>query len=389
MESNLVRLAFVSHRFQKNDGQGRVNYEVVKAALECGLQVTVLAIDCARELANHPLCRFVKIGTERAPTELVRNLIFAFESARWLKRHASEFDILQANGFVTWQRADVVAAHFIHSAWAKNRWYPFRSLQPYELYQRLYTALNSRWEKVAFAGARRVIAVSRTLVPELRAMGVREECIRVVMNGVDTDQFSPGLSDRSHFGLPLESPMALFIGDIRTPRKNLDTVLRALTTVPELELVVAGSTHGSPYPDMARELGVADRVHFLGKVTEVPLLMRSVDVFVFPSHYEAHPLVLLEAMASGLPSVVSNTFGAEEFLGAGGLVLNNPDDAGALSAELQRLLVDRAEMRRMGSVARGQAERMQWFQMAARYLDIYRELAAEMSTDLIGRSSGG
>jgi glycosyltransferase involved in cell wall biosynthesis len=377
MNSVSLRLCFVSHRFRRNDGQGRVNYEVVKAALACGMQVTVLAIDCAPELAEHPLCRFIPIGTDRAPTELLRNLIFAFGSARWLKQHSAEFDIIQANGFVTWERADVVAAHFIHSAWAKNRWYPFGLLKPYDLYQRLYTTLNSRWEKSTFIRAERVIAVSATLVPDLRALGVAGERIQVVMNGVDTDQFAPGPADRAHFGLPLEGLMGLFIGDIRTSRKNLETVLKALRKVPTLILVVAGSTDGSPYPAMARDFGIANRVHFLGKVTEVPKLMRSVDLFIFPSRYEAHPLVLLEAMASGLPSVVSNTFGAEEFLGSGGIILRDPNDAEALSTELQKLLNDSVLRNRMGSAARWQAERMQWPQMAARYLGIYRELAAQ------------
>jgi glycosyltransferase involved in cell wall biosynthesis len=350
--------------------------------LATGMRVTVLAIDCAPELAQHPRCRFIPIGTDRAPTELVRNLIFAFESARWLKQHATEFDIIQANGFVTWERADVVAAHFIHSAWSKNRWYPFRSLKPYDLYQRLYTRLNSRWEKTAFTRGKLVIAVSGTLVPDLRAMGVAGERIRVVMNGVDTEQFAPGHADREHFGLPLRGPIALFIGDIRTSRKNLETVLEALRNVPTLRLVVAGSTYRSPYPAMAQKLGVADRVQFLGKVTEVPKLMRSVDLFVFPSRYEAHPLVLLEAMASALPSVVSNTFGAEEFLGSGGIILNDPNDAAALSNELQKLLANAALRYRMGSAARQQAERMQWSQMAKRYLEIYRELATQTSAEV-------
>jgi glycosyltransferase involved in cell wall biosynthesis len=380
MNSSLLRLCFVSHRFRRNDGQGRVNYEVVKEALTRGMRVTVLATDCAPELAEHPLCRFVPVGTDRAPTELVRNLIFAFESTRWLKRHAAEFDIIQANGFVTWQRADVVAAHFIHSAWAKNRWYPFRSLKPYDLYQRTYTKLNARWEQTAFTRAKLVIAVSGGLVADLVAMGVPGERIRIVMNGVDTDQFAPGPANRAHFGLPLDGSMGLFIGDIRTSRKNLETVLKALCDVPTLRLAVAGPTAGSPYPSMARDLGIDDRVHFLGKVTEVPSLMRSVDLFIFPSRYEAHPLVLLEAMASGVPSVVSNTFGAEEFLGSGGIILSDPNDAQALSVKLLELLEDPALRNRMGVAARRQAEQMQWSHMAARYMEIYREIAAENFT---------
>ena len=71
----------------------------------------------------------------------------------------------------------------------RSRWYPFRDLRPYSLYQRLYTVLNTRWDKDAFTRAKRVIAVARPLVHELVDMGVRAAVIDVVWNGVDTRQF--------------------------------------------------------------------------------------------------------------------------------------------------------------------------------------------------------
>src|ERR1700722_6916972 len=283
-------IPFISHRFPQNDGQGRVNYEVAKAALERGHHVTVLATSCAPDIAAHPRARFVQIGKDGLPTELLRNLVFANGSARWLRRHRQELDLVQANGFVTWEPCDVVAAHFVHAAWAKSSWYPFRSLKPYSLYQRLYTTLNCGWEKEAFQRARRVIAVSKLLVQELADIGVERARIEVVWNGVDTEQFHPGRAARGAFGLPLDVPIGLFVGDIRTPRKNLDTVMRAMRSVPEMTLAVAGAVERSPYPAVARALGVEKRVYFLDKVTTMPLLMRSVDIFVFPSRYEAHPL---------------------------------------------------------------------------------------------------
>jgi glycosyltransferase involved in cell wall biosynthesis len=367
------RLAFISHRFQQNDGQGRVNYEVVKAALERGHHVTVLATSCAQDIATHPRARFVQIGNDGLPTELLRNIVFANGSARWLRKHRHELDLVQANGFVTWEPCDVVAAHFVHAAWAKSSWYPFRSLRPYALYQRLYTTLNCGWEKEAFQRARRVIAVSKLLVKELAEIGVDTDRIEVVWNGVDTEQFHPAPGDRAAFGLPLDVPMGLFVGDIRTPRKNLDTVLRAMQSVPEMRLAVAGAVERSPYPAMARALGVEQRVYFLDKVTAMPLLMRSVDMFVFPSRYEAHPLVLLEAMASGLASVVSGTFGAADFLGDGGVIVDDPNDADALAAAMKALASDPARRAAMGAAGRERALEMQWSAMAARYMEIFEE----------------
>lgn len=371
-QNHVLRLALLSHKVQQNDGQGRVNYEIVKAALASGHHVTVLATNSAEEIANHPNGKFVKMGNDSLPTELLRNIVFASQSARWIRAHRKEFDLIQANGFVTWEPCDIVAAHFVHTAWAKSRYYPFKSFKPRDLYQRLYTFLNSRWEKQAFTRAGKVISVSRLLVPELVALGVKQENVEVILNGVDVEQFHPGESERESFGLPLDVPIAIFVGDIRTPRKNLGSVLRALVAVPSLHLAVAGGVQGSPYPALAESLGLGDRVHFLDRVSRIPELMRSVDFFAFPSHYEAHPLVLLEAMASGLPSVVSGTFGAEDFLGESGVILKDPDDIDELASVMAGFVADPARMRRMAEAGRMQALKMSWTAMAASYLEVYR-----------------
>jgi glycosyltransferase involved in cell wall biosynthesis len=382
--SQPIRLAILSHRFQRNDGQGRVNFEVANAALQSGYHVTIVATTCSEELSSHPRCRFVKTGNEQLPTELLRNLVYAQSSARWLRAHRHEFDIVKANGFVTWEPCDIVAAHFVHAGWGRSRWYPFRDLRPYSLYQRLYTVLNTRWEKDAFTRAKRVIAVARPLVHELVDIGVRADNIEVVWNGVDTKQFHPGASHRQSFGLSPETTLALFVGDIRTPRKNLDTVLRAMRRVPNLSLVVAGAVERSPYPALARELGVDQRVHFLGQVKTIDLLMRSVDMFVFPSRYEAHPLVLLEAMASGLPSIVSGTFGAGEFIGGGGFILDDPDDDEALAAYMITLAADPAVRSSMGAAGRRRALEMQWSTMADQYLRIFEDVMRQEHPTPVG-----
>ena len=87
-------------------------------------------------------------------------------------------------------------------------------------------------------------------------IGVSRSQIRVILNGVDTEEFSPGEASRQKLGLPENVPLAMFAGDIRTPRKNLDTVLRALVKVPDLHLAVVGNPEGSPFPKLAASLGL-------------------------------------------------------------------------------------------------------------------------------------
>lgn len=371
-----MKIAIISREFIRNNGQGRVNYEIALGLLERGHSVTILAIRCAEDLSTHPLCHFVPLGQTRFPTDLIQLLAFARDTAKWLRMHRSEVDLVQGNGFVTWEMCDVSSAHYIHAGFARSKWYSYRGLAPYSLYQQLWTQLNIRWERKAFAGAKRVIAVARPIVNELKEIGIPEAKITMIWNGVNVREFCPGAGDRSVFGLPDGVPMALFVGDIKTSRKNLETVFRAMETVPELHLAVAGDTSGSPYPAMARTQGLENRVHFLDQITEIPLLMRSVDFFTFPSRYEAQPLVLLEAMASGLPSIVSPTFGADEFLGEGGFILDDPEDYQGLSRALQALISDPSLRQRMGSASRERAIQMQWSATVDQYVMVFEKLLA-------------
>jgi hypothetical protein len=69
-----LHLAMVANRFQKNDGQGRVNYEVALAALVHGVKLTLVTAYCADEIASHPNATVVKLGRETWPTQLGKNL---------------------------------------------------------------------------------------------------------------------------------------------------------------------------------------------------------------------------------------------------------------------------------------------------------------------------
>ena len=371
-----MHLAILTHKVDRLDGQGRVNYEVARTALEQGHQVTIFAEFCSSDIAQHPRGCFVQARRRHVPTQMLRNLLYAWRCARWLKRHRKEFDVVQANGFVTWVPTDIVAVHFVHSAWLRNEWYPFHwsSFRPYAIYQRALTTMNSYFERRAFRSADLLIAVSRFTAGEVIRLGIPADKLHVVHNGVDTGEFSPGTSSRREFGLPEKVPLALFVGDIRTARKNLETVLKALQSVRTLHLAVAGAVAKSPYPALAAQLGLSDRVHFLGKTSRIAALMRSCDFFVFPSRYEAHPLVLLEALASGLPVLVSGNFGAADYIQEGGKILSDPNDAIGLARLMTELIEDPGERQRMSEGARREALKMQWSRTAQGYLQVYEEL---------------
>jgi glycosyltransferase involved in cell wall biosynthesis len=374
-----MRIAFVTHVVGFCDGQGRVNYEIVRAALDAGMLVTIVAESCADDLASHGGARFVKISISSLPTQLLRTLSFAVRSTQWLLRHRRQFDLIQANGFVTFASADIVPAHFVHGAWLHSRYSSLRGGQwsAYAFYQRANTKINSYLERTAFARAKRVVAVSEYVANELRSVGVKNNQIAVIVNGVDTQEFCPKASDRASFLLPNEVTMFLFAGDIRTHRKNLDGVLRAIARVEGLHIAVAGELQGSPYPKLARELGIPERVHFLGRVDRMSELMVATDALICPSRYDPFALVVLEAMASGLPVVTAKTTGASAVLGDPEWILNDPEDTTEL-IRMIKLLANDAKLRfRLGETNRAKALAHNWSSMASSYLDLYRRIYDE------------
>jgi glycosyltransferase involved in cell wall biosynthesis len=309
---------------------------------------------------------------------LVKNRIFSGLAEKVLRDRGSEYDAVLVNGATVRDAVHHVnAVHFVHDAWLKS---PFHIAKlnpgPYGYYQWLYTALNRRWEAKAFAAAESVVAVSNQVREELIVAGVPPDDVRVIHNGVDLSDFSPGPAVRSAYELPEEPVIALFAGDIRTPRKNLDTVLRALVEVPALHLAVAGAVDKSPFPAMANRLKIQDRVHFLGFERRMNGLMRSVDFFVFPSRYEACTLVLLEAMGAGLPVITANTTGGAELVTEeAGTVLSNPEDTVALAEAMRTMMRDPVRRRQMGLAAHKVAERYTFARTAKAYADLLEEVS--------------
>ncbi len=380
-----MKLCIVTHKVKKGDGQGRVNYEVAQEAIRRGYYLTLIASEVTAELEQNSQVNWIKIPVQGYPTEFIRNFVFAQKSANWLHQHRSEFDLVKVNGAITTVAADVNAVHFVHSSWLRclttSR---FTSMpahisrlqrEVYGFYQWIYTVLNAHWEKQAFQKAKIVVAVSEKVAEELVNIGVPRSCIRVIVNGVDLQEFTPGAASRQKLGLPKDVTLALFAGDIRTPRKNLDTVLHALAKVPNLHLAVVGSTEDSTFPQLAASLGLSDRVHFVGYRRDIAEIMRATDLFVFPSRYEPFGLVVIEAMASGLPVITATTTGAADIVTpACGIVLPDCNDVDTLAQALKLLNSDRSLIQQMGRAARSVAEQYSWKTMAQTYMDLFEEL---------------
>ena len=208
--------------------------------------------------------------------------------------------------------------------------------------------------------------------------------IEVIPNGVDLDRFRPPtpeerLAARSELGLGTEERVAVFVGH-EFSRKGLSFAIRGLAHAPSTLLMVIGGNDviiAEAHAE-AIEHGVGDRVLFLGPRNDLPHHLAACDFFVFPSAYEANALVVLEALASGLPVIATPVGFAPEVVrdGENGyLVERDPEAVGARMEDLATL--DDEAFAALGRGARASAEPYGWREVARRYLALVEELQAE------------
>jgi glycosyltransferase involved in cell wall biosynthesis len=372
-----MNIGIVTRNIIKGDGQSRVNYEIALEAIRQGHDITMLADRVDLELQQYDRAHWIDIQVKRWPTQILSGLAFAWKCRTWLNQNRSSLDVLMVNGANTNEFSDVNAIHFVHTAWLRSPVHPWQLRKDfYGAYQWIFSTFNAYWEKIAFQKAKTIVAVSEKVKQELLDINVPLAKVKVIFNGVDLQEFSPGMRNRQKLGLPEGVTLALFAGDILTSRKNLDSILKALVNVPNLHLAVAGKVEGSPFPQLAISLGLAQRVHFLGFRSDVSEIMKAADFFVFPSRYEACTLVLLEAIASGLPVITARTAGGAEAITPDcGIVLSDSEDIQVLAKALTKLTSDQNLRIQMGYAARKVAEQHSWTTIAQQYLEIFEEIS--------------
>jgi glycosyltransferase involved in cell wall biosynthesis len=375
-----MKIQFVAHNFIRGNGQGRINYEIVRHALRSGHNVELIADQVAPELISDG-AKWTYVAQHPHRPNVLGVRVFARSANHVIAQRGQEADVIVGAGFTLDVPHDVNLCQFVHGAWIKSPVHTSRFERgPYGWYQYLYSRLNTGWEKRAYRNAGMVVAPSEKIREELISIGVPAERIRVIYNGVDLNEFTPQIESnsplRNELGLKADVPLALFVGDIRTPRKNLDTVLKALVLVPGLHLAILGAERNSPFPAMAASLQVAERAHFMGFRTNVSQFMRACDMFVFPSRYEAGTLVLLEAAASGVPIITARSAGGCEVLdSAAAQILEDPNDFRVLAAAMRKLIQSPQQRRAAGIAARGIAERYSWELMSRAYLELFAAAA--------------
>jgi len=263
-----------------------------------------------------------------------------------------------------------------------------------KLRQRLDPAYWSfrRFEQRQYLGRPRSrIIVNSRMVAEHFAHyhGIGADRLHIVPSAIDPARFDPADRDqrrwqtRQRWQVGPEIAVGLFAA-MNYALKGLEPLLHALRRLPAqlpFRLVVVGNARTSYYQWLARRLGVAERVRFLGQRDDMADCYFAADFLVHPTFYDPCSLVVLEALACGLPVITSRFNGASELLPspAAGFIVDDPHDSQALAAGVQRFCQPDVHQRG-AAAAREAAARWTWE-------DHYRSILAILTDTARQRSS--
>ncbi len=231
---------------------------------------------------------------------------------------------------------------------------------------------------LAVRGADRTVALSQLEATWLVRQGADPHRVRVIPPGIDFHEFHQPPGGARAPG----SPTALFVGRLDLDQKGLLPLVRAFALIPPstgVRLRVVGEDWGgrAATQTLARKLGVADRVTFVGAVSRAELLREyeTSDLFVLPSLFDSFPVVVIEAMSAGLPVVATRVGGVPEIVSEGetGSIVPAGDSA-RLAEAMQRVLSDPLLGSRWGEAGRRRAARFDWSQIMPEYLRLFSDV---------------
>ena len=164
----------------------------------------------------------------------------------------------------------------------------------------------------------------------------------VIYNLPDLSRFTPPTPEQkllSRIALNIDNNhVAIATATSNFALKGTGVLIRSVAMLPDtVHLFIAGGRDSEPYQRLAKRLGVAGRIHFLGKVEDMPALYRAMDLFVLPSFYDACSNAVLEALACGLKVLSTTANGSSVFLPQEH-VTPDPGNAEDLAARIKALI---------------------------------------------------
>lgn len=301
-------------------GDVNVCYSLSKELSKLGHDVTIITTDFEYDQGYARSLENVKV----IPFRRVANLgmfLYSPDMKGWLRSNIPKYDIVHLHSFRSYQNNIV-------SKYAKKFNVPY-IVQPHgslprivekESLKQLYDVV---WGNEILKSASKIVAVSGNEVGQFRQVGIPDEKITVIPNGVNyvspTD-LPPAGQFREQYSIH-EKHIILYVGRLHT-RKGVDFLIRAFNsfvqtwTGDDVTLVIIGPDDGyrSVLEGLVEQLGLSDKVRFIGFIPSLAAAYQDADVLVYPSTYEIFGLVPFEALLCGTPVIVTDGCGCGELV---------------------------------------------------------------------------
>lgn len=377
-----MKIALISRGCRPGAGIPRYTFELAKRLAP---RHAVSVLTRSQEYED---CGAALVPVESSRQPLWRSVL-SFSTRAGFLAQQQPFDLVHTQGS-DGRWGDIVTAHSCHLAGMRAS---LRADPGWINRLRKLFSLNHRavvqMERSAFASARALVAVSKRVRRQVRAAYActRRLPFHVVYPGVDPEAFAPEvlapLRPAGRDRLELSQEQVAFLLVATAPRlKGAERLIRVLSRLSEPRAVVVIATPLGLEPrlrQLAERLGVTPWVRFLAVGRDPRPAYAACDAYVSLPEYESFGLSVLEAMASGLPVLVTGNAGAAELIthGQEGLILPAWADAAAVAAAMRQLLADAGQRRRLGEAGRRTASNYTWDRMAGElervYADVWRE----------------
>lgn len=351
-------------------GSSKYILELSKYFHKWGYEIHVFANTCDKTT----FLRFHKIPVPTSHFFFSNSWITFFETF-YLKFWNLDITIAQPGRYLV---PDICHVRFLTGSFAK-----IKKVSPF------YGKFLARLEEYSLKRCKRIVVMSEFMKREVMKRGISEEKIDVIYDGVDVRIYHSRNRERVRkrirqlYGISEDETLLLFVGN-PFRRKGLMYAIKALESlrgIPVKLMVVGKSlTHDNInfYLNLASRIGVEKMVIYVGLIKDVYKYFAASDIFILPTLYEPFGLVILEAMASGLPVIVSSKecCGAAELIenGKNGILLDNPKNWKELAEKILYLISNEKERRKIGKFARKKVKCLSWKFSARGWIDVFQKV---------------
>ncbi len=288
--------------------------------------------------------------------------------------NVKQFNILkkQINLF----KPDLIHTHLTPSQlWVAFTSHPCRITTEHSTLNRRRTPYLKWFDTFLYSKFKKIVCISQATADALSEwLPGTQKKLSVIPNGIDLERFSASVSAGLQ-QISTDKKVIIVVGRLEVV-KDHSTLIRALVGVKDAQLLLVGDGNlRSDLEELVASLGLTHRVHFLGQRTDVPQLLKRAYIYVQCSKWEGFGIATLEAMAAGLPVIVSDVPGLRDVVGKAGLVFA-PGDHESLAKHISTLLTDDALVSKYGALAQARARDFSLEATVKAYAVLYEDVTS-------------